>query len=438
MNPRLGKVGGQAVMEGVMMRSPKTTAIAVRRVDNGQIVVRSSDSKTVRNKYKFLNWPLIRGVVNLVEMFILSMSTLTASTEMMGIEGTVYEEEPSKLDKWLDAHFGKKMIAVISGISIVLGIALALGLFVALPAWITNLVMPDTPTGEWKLVEEGGQNTAELQTDLFGFEKFETIYCFDGKQMSVELRSVANDEPTELLKNLDYTVHGKKITIGNDTIDFSIKNNKMTMNDETLVFERVGGNSWRNRLKCLIEGILKVAIFIAYLWLTSLIKDIRRVYQYHGAEHKSIFCYEAGLELTVENVKKQSRFHPRCGTSFMFVMVFVSIIVSIAFIPNVWGWLRVMLKLLLLPICVGLGYEFIRYAGKHDNKLTRILSAPGLWMQRITTREPDDSMMEVAIVSIKSALHEEFPDFDIPFESDYLAKQENQNDADTGIQNENH
>ena len=340
MNPRLGKVGGQAVMEGVMMRSPKTTAIAVRRVDNGQIVVRSSDSKTVRNKYKFLNWPLIRGVVNLVEMFILSMSTLTASTEMMGIEGTVYEEEPSKLDKWLDAHFGKKMIAVISGVSVVLGIALALGLFVALPAWITNLVMPE----------------------------------------KVEL----------------------------------------------------------NRLKCLIEGILKVAIFIAYLWLTSLIKDIRRVYQYHGAEHKSIFCYEAGLELTVENVKKQSRFHPRCGTSFMFVMVFVSIIVSIAFIPNVWGWLRVMLKLLLLPICVGLGYEFIRYAGKHDNKLTRILSAPGLWMQRITTREPDDSMMEVAIVSIKSALHEEFPDFDIPFESDYLAKQENQNDADTGIQNENH
>lgn len=438
VNPRLGQVGGQAVMEGVMMRSPKTTAIAVRRVDDGEIVVRSSDSKTVRTKYKFLNLPIIRGIVNLVEMLILSFSTLTASTEMMGIEGTVYEEEPSKLDKWLDEHFGKKMLAAISAVAVVLGLVLAMTLFVILPAWLTNLVMPDTPTGEWKLVEMNGEDFAKEQKDLFENEKLEVTFSFDGRQMSSKLQYDGIDQP-ELNQGIDYKVSRKKLTVGNQELDFSIKNNKMTLSDDkdSMVLERIGGNSWRNRLKCLIEGLLKVAIFIAYLYLTSLMKDIRRVYQYHGAEHKSIFCYEAGLDLTVENVKKQSRFHPRCGTSFLFVMVFVSILVSIVFISGVWGWLRVLLKLCLLPICVGLGYEFIRYAGKHDNKLTRILSAPGLWMQRITTREPDDSMMEVAIVSIKSALREEFPDFDVPFEDAYLAKkQENNENADTGIQNE--
>lgn len=318
-------------MEGVMMRSPKTTAIAVRRTDDGTVVVRSKPSKTVRDRYKILNIPIIRGVVNLVEMFILSFSTLTASTEMMGLEEELQSEEPSKFEKWLDKHFGKTMLNVISAISLVLGVVLALALFIALPAGVTNLVFPDS-------------------LDMGGF--------------------------------------------------------------------------WMNRLKCLVEGVVKIGIFIAYLYLTSLMKEIRRVYQYHGAEHKTIFCYEAGLELTVENIRKQSRFHPRCGTSFMFVMVFLSILVSIVFIPDVWGWLRVLLKVCLLPICVGLGYEFIRYAGKHDNKLVRILAAPGLWMQRITTREPDDSMIEVAIVATKSALRDEFPEFEVPFEEDYLKRKE--------------
>ena len=336
---RLGKVGGQAVLEGVMMRSPKTTAIAVRRTDDKTVVVRSHPSKTVRDKHKILNLPLIRGVVNLVETFILSFSTLTASTEMMGLEDELQTEEPSKFEKWLDAHFGKTMLNVISAISVVLGVVLALGLFIALPAFLTNLIFPD-----------------ELSVDDF----------------------------------------------------------------------------WMNRLKCLVEGVSKIVIFIAYLYLTSLMKEIRRTYQYHGAEHKTIFCYEAGLELTVENVRKQKRFHPRCGTSFMFVMVFLSIFVSIVFIPDVWGWLRVLLKVLLLPICVGLGYEFIRYAGKHDNALVRALAAPGLWMQRITTREPDDDMIEVAIVATKSALHEEFADFEIPYEEDYLkAKEAKQNEETT-------
>jgi uncharacterized protein YqhQ len=330
-----------------MMKNKTQYAVAVRKPD-GEIEVHTSVHEGIAGKSGWAKLPLIRGVVNLIEMFILSFSTLTASTEMMGLEEELHSEEPSKFEKWLEKHFGKNLMNVVSGVAMVLGILLAMGLFIALPAFVTNLIFPD----------------------------------------------------------------------------------------------ELDGDFWMNRLKCLVEGVLKVLIFIGYLYFTSLMKEIRRVYMYHGAEHKTIFCYEAGLELTVENVRKQSRFHPRCGTSFMFVMVFLSIIVSIAFIPNVWGWLRVLLKLLLLPVCVGLGYEFIRFAGKHDNAFVRFLAAPGLWMQRITTREPDDDMIEVAIVATKSALHEEFAEFEIPYESEYLKKKEEakkteeEANAGEGIQNE--
>jgi uncharacterized protein YqhQ len=170
----------------------------------------------------------------------------------------------------------------------------------------------------------------------------------------------------------------------------------------------------------LIEGGLKVLIFILYIWLVSLIPDIKRTFMYHGAEHKSIACYEAGEELTPENARKHSRFHPRCGTSFMFVMILLGVAIGIllryvlpAHIVNM-GWLYTLIRLALLPIVVGLGFEFIMLAGKHPNGLTRILSAPGIWMQGITTREPDDGMLEVAITSLKAALPDEFPGFDLP------------------------
>ncbi|MFA7186232.1 MAG: DUF1385 domain-containing protein, partial [Victivallales bacterium] len=165
----------------------------------------------------------------------------------------------------------------------------------------------------------------------------------------------------------------------------------------------------------LVEGLLKMAIFISYLLLVSLMPDIKRVFAYHGAEHKSIFCYEAGEELTVENIRTKKRFHPRCGTSFIFVILIISILIG-SVLPSGVVWLRVMLKILLLPLVVGIGFEYIIYVGKHENLLTRIISAPGLWVQRITTKEPDDKMMEVAIVSIKSSLRSEFPDFVIPYE----------------------
>lgn len=425
VNPRLGQVGGQAVMEGVMMRSPKTIAVAVRRVDDQEIVVRSKENKTIRTKYKFLDFPIIRGVVNLVEVFRLSFSTLTASTEMMGLEGTEYEEEPSKFDQWLDAHFGKKMLSVISVVSFILGLALALGLFVALPAGVTNLMLPETIEGTWKIVEINGVNKEQAQKDISGAVSSIEYWTFDDGVMTSFVEFVETGNTVPYMK-IAYSAKKGYLLIGSKELSYQLENDELRIfeGENETYFLREGTVFWRNRLKCLIEGIVKVLIFIAYLWLTSLMKDIKRVYQYHGAEHKSIFCYEAGLDLTVENVKKQSRFHPRCGTSFMFVMVFVSILISVVLIPDVWGWLRVLLKLCLLPICVGLGYEFIKYAGKHDNKLTHILSAPGLWMQRITTREPDDSMMEVAIVSIKSALRDEFPDFEVPFEKDYLERKQ--------------
>lgn len=172
-------------------------------------------------------------------------------------------------------------------------------------------------------------------------------------------------------------------------------------------------NKWTGEhismLRTIFEGLLRIIIFVVYMVAVSKMKEIKRVYMYHGAEHKSIFCYESGEEMTVENVRKQSRFHPRCGTSFIFVMIILSILVSslvaLAFpalthIRPVW----ICVKVLIMPIVMGLGYEFIRYAGRHDNLFVKILSAPGLWMQRITTAEPDDSMIEVGIAAINAVV----------------------------------
>ncbi len=312
---RRGAVGGQAIVEGVMMRSPKHTAIAVRRLDNKKISVSRKGNSSIADKCKILKWPIIRGVVNFIESLMMSFSTITEGTDMLGLD--VAQEEQSKLDKWLDEHCGKWLINVISAISLVLGVALALALFIWLPTLIGGLICD----------------------------------------------------------NLD--------------ADF-------------------GGGV----LRSIVEGVMKIVIFILYIWLTAFIPDMKRVYKYHGAEHKSIFCYEKGLELTVENVKKQSRFHPRCGTSFMFAMMLLSILIGIACLWAVEAvWLRTILKFALLPVTVGIGYEFIRYAGRHDNALIRLLSKPGLWMQNLTTREPEDDIIEVGITALKCALPEEFPEF---------------------------
>ena len=315
-NPRLGTVGGQAVLEGVMMKSKTRVALAVRRYDNKEVNVHARDYVGFRQKHKWLNIPILRGAINFVEMMALSFSTLTESTEMLGLE----EENATEKQK----QSSKTLMSVLSFFAIIIGLALAVGLFMYLPIVITDL--------------------------LQGWLGFGPAF-----------RSVP-------------------------------------------------------------QGVLRIVIFILYIGLTSLMKDIKRTYMYHGAEHKSIFCYESGEELTVENVRKQKRFHPRCGTSFIFVVLIISILftgILYSFVDFEENWHRLVCSLCLTPLLVGISFEFIMFAGKHDNAFTRILSAPGLWMQRITTIEPDDDMIEVAITSLKTALIEEFPGFEPPFEEGY-------------------
>ncbi|MBE6695333.1 MAG: DUF1385 domain-containing protein [Ruminococcaceae bacterium] len=309
---RLNRVGGQAVLEGIMMKAGDNCCTACR-LENGEVAVNDRKFVSVRKKHKWLNIPILRGVINFIEMMMLSYSTLTASAEMLGIDE---EAEETKAEKWMKKHLGIKLFDILMVIALILGVALCLGLFIYLPTLAVSGV-----------------------ASLFGIEEL---------------------------------------------------------------------GIWR----AVPEGFLKIAIFILYIYLVSLMPDIRRTFEYHGAEHKSIACFEAGVELTPENAKKYTRFHPRCGTSFLFVMLFIGIIVSLFIPASLNNILRSVIKLLLVPVIVGLGYEFILFAGKHPNALTRILSAPGLWMQRLTTREPDEKQLEVAIIAMKCALPEEFPDFD--------------------------
>ncbi len=303
---RRGKVGGQAVLEGVMMKSGDNVALTVRK-DDGTTETKLSTFVSAKSKHKICRFPIIRGVVSFVESLVLSMSTLNDSAEMLGIDEELNENKKKNPD---GTEKKSHTLDVMMGVAMVLGVALSLFLFMFLPTFFTNIIQRFTgDLGLWK---------------------------------------------------------------------------------------------------SLIEGVIKIGIFVAYMLLVSLMKDIRRTFEYHGAEHKSIFCYEAGKELTVANVREQSRFHPRCGTSFMFVMLGISIISGL-FITWDNTILRVLLKLIMLPLVMGVGYEFLMYAGKHDNAFVRVLSAPGLWMQRITTREPDDAQIECAIASLKAAMPEEFP-----------------------------
>lgn len=330
LNCRLNRVGGAAVIEGVMMKAGDRASTACR-TEEGKIVVIDKKFESARKKHKFLNIPILRGVVGFIESLVLSFSTLALSAEIMGDD--VIEEE-GRFEKWLKKTFGKSIFDVIMFLAGVIGILLAIGLFTWLPnqvaLWLERLT---GPLGVWK-----------------------AALC----------------------------------------------------------------------------GVLRIIIFIIYIALISMMKDIRRTFEYHGAEHKSIACFEAGDELTPENAKRHSRFHPRCGTSFMFVMLFISILVSLGIrvlceLVFEWNFSAMTLAatghdlsaliytgigLLTIPVIVGLGFEFLMFAGKHNGPIIRALSAPGIWMQKLTTREPDDEQIAVAIAAIKCAMPEEFPDFD--------------------------
>ncbi len=299
-------IGGQALIEGILMKSPEKTAIAVRTKD-GDIDVSFVEEKHLRDKYKFFGVPVVRGVVNFIETMITGYKALMFSAEKSGF--TEIEEDNGKETTKLS----EKVMNIIMAAAGVLGIGLAVVLFMLLP---------------------------RLAVDGLRF----------------------------LFKT-----------------DFS-------------PVVRSG-----------IEQAIKLFVFVIYVWAVSFMKDIRRVFMYHGAEHKTIFCFENGLPLTVENIRKQKRLHPRCGTSFMILMILISVvfstIVQIVF-PSVYNlaWAWVVIKILLVPLCCGAGYEVLKYCGKHDNVFTKIVSAPGKWLQKITTGEPDDDMIEVAAAAFMAVL----------------------------------
>lgn len=306
-------IGGQALIEGIMMRGPKGNAMSVRLPD-GTIETEVEPFVPLKNKYKILGWPIIRGVAGFIESMTTGYKYLMKSADKTMTEEEK-EEEMSKLDRWLTDHMGEKMMAVVGVISAILGVGLAFVIFMYLPT---------------------------LGVDLLD----------------------------------DYILRSVDI----------------------------------QRFHPLLEGILRMIIFVLYMYVVSRMSMIKRVFMYHGAEHKTIFCYENALDLTVENVRKMSRFHPRCGTSFMFVMIIISVLVSSALVlifpelAEINRLLWIAIKVAILPIVMGLGYEFIKYAGKHENIVVKVLSAPGLLMQRITTVEPTDDIIEVAIESIKAVI----------------------------------
>ena len=308
---RLNRVGGQAVLEGVMMKAGSRVVTSCRK-ESGEIVVSDSTFVSVRKKHKLLNIPILRGVVNFIEMMMLSVKTLSKSAEALG-----FEDEETRFEKWLKAHLGVNLLNIIMAIGTVLGLALAVALFIVLPS---------------------------AAADLINF------------LLPIEL------------------------------------------------------GLWRS----VVEGAVRIIIFLVYLWLVSLMPDIKRTFMYHGAEHKSIACFEAGAPLTPEEARRFTRFHPRCGTSFMFFMILIGVFAGMlirVIAPSLPTPAYIAIKILILPLVMGIGYEIIMLAGKHDNFLTRALSAPGIWVQRLTTKEPTEDMLEVAITSIKCALRDEFPEF---------------------------
>lgn len=298
-------IGGQALMEGILMRGPGKQAAVVRKPD-GSLEVKEEALHFIKEKYPILGLPLIRGVATFLDSMVKGMKALTWSTEFLPED---QQEEPTKFDLWLEKTFGnEKAEKLIIGIAVVLGICLSVGLFMLLPTVLTGFL------------------------DRF-----------------ISSRPVLN----------------------------------------------------------LIEGGVRIVIFLLYLWLCTKLKEVRRMFAYHGAEHKTIYCYEKGLPLTVENVRAQSRFHPRCGTSFLLVVVIVSILV-LFFVTWSNMLMRLVIRLALLPLIVGISYEINRWLGRHDDLLiSRALSWPGRQLQHLTTFEPDDGMIEVAIEALRRVIPEE-------------------------------
>lgn len=292
-------IGGQAVMEGIMMRNGSEYSVAVRK-ENGEIEVKKETYKGVGSKCKLFRLPFIRGIFSFVDSLVLGMKSLNYSASLFMEDGE--EEEPGRFEKWLQKKFGDKAEKVIMDLTMVISIILAMGIFMVFPTWVSTLMKPLLGNGIWM---------------------------------------------------------------------------------------------------ALFEGVLRIAIFIAYVGLISLMPDIKRTYMYHGAEHKCINCIEHGLPLTVENVMKSSKEHKRCGTSFLLIVMVISILFFLVIRPETL-WLRLVSRILLIPLIAGVSFEFLRLAGNSDNPVVNLLSKPGLMLQGLTTKEPDEKMAEVAICAVEA------------------------------------
>ncbi len=308
-NCHKSKIGGQALIEGIMMRGIDKASMAVR-LPNKEIDVETWDIVSLKDKKWYLKTPIIRGTFNFIESMVMGYKCLMKSAEKSMTEEEKENEKPGKFEQFLIDKFGDKMTNAIMIVAMVIGVVISVGLFMYLPALLVSLL-------------------------------------------------------------------GKVVTLG--------------------------------RFGAVVEGLIKIIIFIVYLSLVSTMKEIRRVYEYHGAEHKTIACYEAGEELNVENVKKYTRFHPRCGTSFIIISLVLSILV---FSVVTWSspLIRTVIKIALLPVVIGIAYELIKLAGRYDNWFTKIISAPGLYLQRLTTREPDESQIEIAIAAMTPVIPQDRTD----------------------------
>lgn len=316
-------IGGQAVLEGVMMLGPSSRAVAVRKPD-GEIIVDKKPVNSLVSRLKLKKIPLVRGIVAFFDSLIIGVGATMFSAEFVDLQDDDPDAKPSRFEKFLQEKFGDRLIDVITWLSVALALVFGVVLFMLFP------------------------------TLAAGFIK-------------------------NLLTNQSFAIFPQVVV----DASYGVVTNRIFLN--------------------LLEAVLRITIFLAYMILVSRLKDIQRVFEYHGAEHKVIACYESGSELTIENARAHTRFHPRCGTSFLLIVMVVSILFfSLLRWEDVW--MRMGMRLLLLPLVAGVSYEFIKIAGRSKNRCVSWLTKPGLWLQRLTTREPDDSQLEVALASLKAVL----------------------------------
>ena len=413
---KITSIGGSALIEGIMMRGPKKNTVCVR-TGKDELYTEDVTITFLAQKAKIFKLPFFRGFAGLIDSMRLSYKSLMLSADK-AVESVEIDEEPSKFEKWLDDKFGDKLMKILMAFASVLGVALAIGLFFFLPSFLFdvsgNFIPAFRDDSVYSYAVTGNTTTVQFMDEA---EKELTVpfaVTDTGKVWTV----LDEKDENGLYK---ITVTDETNPAGNGTVSMRNTRNwkrvyiKTAENGAALSAKQkmdVSQEGLQRLWKSIFEGVLKIVLFLGYIILVSQTKDMKRVFMYHGAEHKTIFCYENDEELTVANVKKQIRFHPRCGTSFMVIMLLLGILIGLFVPANPFGiaFLRPLFKILLIPVTCGIGYELIKLCGRHDNTFTRIIAAPGLWAQRITTKEPDDDMIEVAITAIKAVIPDDGSD----------------------------